>query len=78
MALCAPTGKAAARLLQEVGGAGGQLWGGTLHKLLGLRPRSGFREFTRENPLPFDVVVVDETSMVSLELMGQLLEALTR
>lgn len=76
IALCAPTGKAAARLLQEVGGANGLTWGGTLHKLLGLRPRSSVSEFGPGNPLPFDVVVVDETSMVSLELMATLVGAL--
>ncbi len=77
VALCAPTGKAAARLLQEVGGATGHTWGGTLHKLLGLRPRSSGSEFGPDNPLPYDVVVVDETSMVSLELMAALLSALS-
>lgn len=77
VALCAPTGKAAARLLQQVGGATGQMWGGTLHKLLGLRPRSSTCEFGPTDPLPYDVVVVDETSMVSLELMAQLLAALS-
>ena len=76
VALAAPTGKAAARLLTTVGGAGGATWGGTLHKLLGLRPRSAETEFGPGNPLPFDVVVVDETSMVSLELMALLLGAL--
>ncbi|WP_077685629.1 AAA family ATPase [Tessaracoccus aquimaris] len=77
VALCAPTGKAAARLLQEVGGATGHTWGGTLHKLLGLRPRSAHSEYGPRNPLPYDVVVVDETSMVSLELMATLLAALS-
>lgn len=76
VALCAPTGKAAARLETAVGGAAGTTWSGTLHKLLGLRPRSHGSEFGPENPLPFDVVVVDETSMVSLELMSVLLGAL--
>lgn len=77
VALCAPTGKAAARLLQQVGGAKGHTWGGTLHKLLGLRPRTSATEFGPGNPLPYDVVVVDETSMVSLELMAALLAALS-
>ena len=48
----------------------------TLHRLLGWRPgRSRFRH-DRDNRLPFDVVVVDETSMVSLTMMARLLEAL--
>ena len=77
VALCAPTGKAATRLLAEVGGTSGATWGGTLHRLLGMRPRSASVEYHAGNPLPYDVVVVDETSMVSLELMGLLLDALS-
>ena len=50
---------------------------GTLHRLLGWRPDSATRFLHhRANPLPYDVVVVDETSMVSLTLMARLLEAL--
>ena len=49
----------------------------TLHRLLGWRPgvASRFRH-DRDNRLPFDVVIVDECSMVSLTLMARLLEAL--
>ncbi|MDO5677517.1 MAG: exodeoxyribonuclease V subunit alpha [Propionibacteriaceae bacterium] len=78
IALVAPTGKAAARLQQAVREdvlAAENLWGGTIHKLLGARPRTAEMEYTAPNPVPFDVVVVDETSMVSLELMTYLLEA---
>ncbi|HJE52558.1 MAG TPA: exodeoxyribonuclease V subunit alpha [Tessaracoccus flavescens] len=78
VALCAPTGKAAARLSTQVISlmqADVALWSGTIHKLLGIRPRSAEAEFSRSNPLPYDVVVVDETSMASLEIMRQLLEA---
>ena len=48
----------------------------TLHRLLGSRPdnRTRFRHH-RGNRLPHDVVVVDETSMVSLTMMARLLEA---
>ncbi len=48
----------------------------TIHRLLGFNPgnRSRFRH-DRTNRLPFDVVVVDETSMVSLSLMARLVEA---
>ncbi|MBB1484930.1 exodeoxyribonuclease V subunit alpha [Tessaracoccus sp. MC1865] len=78
IALVAPTGKAAARLQQAVreqGQGHGRLWGGTIHKLLGARPRTSQMEFNAQNPVPYDLVVVDETSMVSLELMTSLLEA---
>jgi exodeoxyribonuclease V alpha subunit len=48
----------------------------TLHRLLGYNPsnRSRFRH-NRLNRLAHDVVVVDETSMVSLSLMARLVEA---
>ena len=49
----------------------------TVHRLLGWRPDSGNR-FRRDrgNPLPHDIVVVDEASMLSLTLTARLLEAL--
>ena len=48
----------------------------TLHRLLGWRPDSRVRfRHHRTNRLPYDVVVVDETSMVSLTMMARLLEA---
>jgi exodeoxyribonuclease V alpha subunit len=52
------------------------LQAGTLHRLLGRRPGSTTRfRHDRVGRLPHDVVVVDETSMVSLTLMARLLEA---
>jgi exodeoxyribonuclease V alpha subunit len=48
----------------------------TLHRLLGSRPDSSSRfRHDRGNRLPHDVIVVDETSMVSLTMMARLLEA---
>ena len=82
VALAAPTGKAAARLQQSVreqAGALGlpaDLTAMTLHRLLGWRPDSTTRfRHSASNRLPYDVVVVDETSMVSLTMMARLLEA---
>jgi exodeoxyribonuclease V alpha subunit len=87
IALAAPTGKAAARLQeavqQEVAKLDaadqaqlGELQAMTLHRLLGSRPDSGSRfRHNRGNRLPHDVIVVDETSMVSLTMMARLLEA---
>lgn len=87
IALAAPTGKAAARLQEAVAGeieklpAADQarlagLQAVTLHRLLGKRPDSSVRfRFDRSNRLPHDVIVVDETSMVSLTMMARLLEA---
>ncbi|GFG73179.1 exodeoxyribonuclease V subunit alpha [Mycobacterium botniense] len=87
MALAAPTGKAAARLTEavqhELGKLDavdrerlGELQAMTVHRLLGRRPGSSSRfRHDRGNRLPHDVIVVDETSMVSLTLMARLLEA---
>ena len=89
VALAAPTGKAAARLQEAVHEEAGKipvdaavrdrllsLEASTLHRLLGWRPGSHSRfRHDRGNRLPFDVVIVDETSMVSLSLMARLIEA---
>ena len=76
IALAAPTGKAAARLQEAVRAAGaGDLAASTLHRLLGWRPGTGRFRHHRYDRLPYDVVVVDETSMVSLTMMARLLEA---
>jgi exodeoxyribonuclease V alpha subunit len=87
IALAAPTGKAAARLLEAVQLEVDALAPAdrerlpamsatTLHRLLGSRPDTSSRfRHNRENRLPHDVIVVDETSMVSLTMMARLLEA---
>ena len=91
IALAAPTGKAATRLQEAVAtelaavetawpeapGLVGRLDGLTLHRLLGWRPDNSTRfRHDRANRLKYDVVVVDESSMVELTMMGRLLEAL--
>ncbi|AQP44579.1 exodeoxyribonuclease V subunit alpha [Tessaracoccus flavus] len=78
VALAAPTGRAAGQLESSVGQLlpGSEFRGQTLHRLLGARPRSHHVDYGPNNPLPYDVVVVDETSMVSLELMADLLSAI--
>lgn len=80
IALAAPTGKAATRLMSAVAETlpdtdGLRVQGQTLHKLLGVVPGRSHRTFGRHNQLPHDVVIVDETSMVSLTMMSWLLEA---
>ena len=90
--LAAPTGKAAARLTEAIDeelvrmrdvlpapvrDAVAGLQASTLHRLLGWRPDSASRfRHDRTNRLPHDLVVIDETSMVSLTMMARLLEAL--
>ena len=87
IALAAPTGKAAARLheavqieIDKLDAVDQQRISGlkatTLHRLLGNRPDTSSRfRHHRGNRLPHDVIVVDETSMVSLTMMARLLEA---
>ncbi|GAB2492955.1 exodeoxyribonuclease V subunit alpha [Luteococcus sediminum] len=85
IALAAPSGKAAARLEEAVTEALDRLPDGidrpviaqasTLHKLLDARGAGRGFGRTRHNPLPHQVVVVDEMSMVALPLMARLLEA---
>lgn len=88
IALTAPTGKAASRLQEAVerellslpdddAARVGTLEPMTLHRLLGWRPDNATRfRHHRGNRLKYDVVVVDEASMVELTMMARLLEAL--
>ncbi len=71
VALAAPTGRAARRLTEACGRPAS-----TLHRLLGITPLSqGFRA-EREEPLEIDVLVVDESSMVDIALMAEVMQAL--
>ncbi len=88
IAAVAPTGKAAARLSESIRSGMErldlsesliQLLLGipcmTVHRLLqGLPNRISFRR-NRKTPLEFDIIVVDETSMIDLPLMQKLLDA---
>ena len=88
--LAAPTGKAAARLTESIGGAKQKLSGSipadwlagipgeasTLHRLLGVIPGQPTFRHHAQNPLPLDVLVVDEASMIDLPMMARLLAAL--
>lgn len=81
VALAAPTGKAAARMNETLEA---ELADGafdpatTIHRLLGPIPRSSTRfRHDASNPLPHDVVIVDEASMVGLGLMARLVDALS-
>lgn len=89
LALAAPTGKAAMRLAESLGqglktialpedlAAAIPTRASTLHRLLGVRPDSPRFRHNADNPLPFDVVVVDEASMVDLAMMSKLVDALS-
>jgi exodeoxyribonuclease V alpha subunit len=69
-ALASPTGRAAKRLSEATGRPAS-----TIHRLLGFSPGEGFKH-NQENPLPADLVVVDEASMLELSLAYSLLKAI--
>lgn len=90
--LAAPTGKAAARLNESIGGAVSRLplerlpgnvtlediptRVTTLHRLLGSRPDTRRFRHNRDNPLLVDILVIDEASMVDVDLMASVFDAL--
>ncbi len=81
IALAAPTGKAATRMQQAISArinlSSQHVSASTIHRLLGYRPnRVNFR-YHAENPLPYDVVIVDEASMIDLALMSKLVTAVS-
>ena len=69
--LCAPTGRAAKRLSETTG-----VEAKTIHRLLEVNPSSGGFTRNEARPLECDLLVVDETSMVDVLLMNNLLRAL--
>lgn len=69
--LCAPTGRAAKRLAETTG-----VEAKTIHRLLEVQPATGGFGRNEGNPLDCDLLVVDETSMVDVVLMANLLRAL--
>lgn len=90
IALAAPTGKAAFRMKESIRAALHALADPsdedrrlleeppeprTIHRLLGFLPTTGAFRHHEQNPLDADVVIVDEVSMVDLELMDRLLRA---
>jgi exodeoxyribonuclease V alpha subunit len=70
IALAAPTGRAAKRLAETTGHPAG-----TLHRLLEFAPRSSSFQRNEENPIPADLVIVDEASMVDVPLAAALVRA---
>ena len=72
--LCAPTGRASKRLNEST-----DFPASTIHRVLepDFKMRGGF-VYNEKNPLNYDVVIVDEVSMVDCMLMNALLKALPR
>ena len=88
IALAAPTGKAAMRLQESIAISAEKLectdkikqyiprTAVTLHRLLGTKPPSPYFYHNADNPLIYDLVIVDEASMIDLALMSKLVDAL--
>ena len=88
IALAAPTGKAAMRLQQSINQNKTLLPCteeikqlipenvSTIHRLLRVKPASPYFYHNADNPLPYDLVVIDEASMIDLALMSKLVDAL--
>jgi exodeoxyribonuclease V alpha subunit len=85
VALAAPTGKAAARMAESLKSASATGWSpdlfarlqpSTIHRLLRNIPgTTGFR-YNALNPLHYDVVIIDESSMIDVALFAKLLDAI--
>lgn len=90
--LAAPTGKAAVRIEESISNNLPRmvehglpasiaeqirnLRASTLHRLLGSRPNSPYFRHSSTNPLPAELIIVDECSMIDLPLMAKLMDAL--
>jgi exodeoxyribonuclease V alpha subunit len=85
IAISAPTGKAAARLKESLENSVKtqnlnpkilEIEALTLHRLLGYVPNKNSFKHNAQNPLSFDVLIVDEASMIDLPLMAKFFDAI--
>lgn len=87
VALAAPTGKAASRMAESLrsarispdqytAGKFRDMEPSTIHRLLGFVQNSPHFRHNRENPLNYDVVIIDESSMIDIALFARLLDAI--
>ena len=73
IALSAPTGRAAKRLTETTG-----MTAKTIHRLLDIDPQTRGFKHDQHNPLPIDVLIVDESSMIDIVLLNHLLKAIPK
>jgi exodeoxyribonuclease V alpha subunit len=87
VALAAPTGKAAARMAESLKKADLKVDAGitekfqamqpsTIHRLLKYIPDSPYFKHNRQKPLDYDVLIIDESSMIDVALFAKLLDAI--
>ena len=79
IALAAPTGKAANRMMQSINHLlpdSQQQTAKTLHRLLGYNHQKNAIKYNSNNPLPYDLVIIDEASMLDVTLSYALIKAL--
>ena len=80
IAVCAPTGKAAVRVAQSMLANGVDLPASTIHRLLQVEGEGGDGwsfHFNEQNPLPYRFLIIDESSMIDVDLLASLLRACT-
>lgn len=90
IALAAPTGKAASRMTEALENVLNKIplsdtkdylltiKGQTLHRLLGINPLSSIPRFGMSSPLPYDIIIIDEASMLDLPMLTQLFAAVKK
>ncbi len=78
IAVCAPTGKAALRVVESLTDQGIQQSASTIHSLLQAETADGGWRFkyNETNTLPFDFIIIDESSMIDTGLLKSLLKAI--
>ncbi|GMN89623.1 exodeoxyribonuclease V subunit alpha [Francisella sciaenopsi] len=87
IALLAPTGKAAQRMTESLNSALSKrvdndsylrlsnLEAQTIHRFLGLRPNSNYIKYNKQSKAPYDVIIVDEASMLDMNIFIKLIRA---
>ncbi|QAA80726.1 exodeoxyribonuclease V subunit alpha [Aequorivita sp. H23M31] len=91
VALAAPTGKAAARMAESLKETAQKdtmninadtkevfknLEPSTIHRLLGARPNQIYFKHNKDNTIPHDLIIVDESSMIDVALFSKLMDAI--
>ena len=86
VALAAPTGKAAARMAEslknlqhidaDIKARFENLEPSTIHRLLGYQKNSIYFKHNAENPIPYDLIIIDESSMIDIALFAKLVNSI--